>query len=266
MPDFPSDFIYSGGRLDALYTRYSLRCRVESEDEKLQYWPQIVRLDESLQSALQGWREKKLSTDQALWRLLRVDEEGACHVSGRNAPLGGTRNWTRDHLHKISTRYLSDNAHLKFAFDHEGRIPAEFYTAAPAGLVGFLLTEFMASRQRVRRDRSIVFRYAPHDFVLRVGGYHTAHETYRCNNINQYVDFFVSCDAMSRDASDTLALTIGRLAHAKHIYRVDCPFKGSGYTGEDGNFRLRHDVEDGIEDAVEGRNRYGSIWRDLLAR
>jgi hypothetical protein len=55
------------------------------------------------------------------------------------------------------------------------------------------------------------------------------------------------------------------LTSAKHIWRAESGFKGESYTDDAGYLKLRYTVEDGIEDAEDGRNRFGSAWVDMLA-
>jgi hypothetical protein len=48
MPDFPPGFVYAAAPIDALYWRYSLRCRVEREEDKAYYWPQLAKIHEAI--------------------------------------------------------------------------------------------------------------------------------------------------------------------------------------------------------------------------
>jgi hypothetical protein len=265
MPDFPPDFTYKGEPLDTLYWRYSLRCRVEREEDKAYYWPQLRALNEVLQPIVSGWKDLRLLSDQALQRMIgKPGVDGSFRATLRNAPVGGLQSWTAERLEKVGSLWLADNDHLLHRFEHEGRDHFRFYEPKGRERVHFFLTALFGLRRRLKYDRSITYQSLPHDFWLRIGGYDHQYAMSRAHPINQALDFYVWQGAMPAPEADALARKIGRLAYAQHIWKAESGFRGSDYTDDEGYLRLRYWVGDGIEDAVDGRNRYGSRWIDLL--
>ncbi len=266
MPDFPPEFIYNAQPLDTPYLRYSLRCRVAREDDKAYYWPKMQAIWDLLEPRFTGWQDVFLNSDQALDRMIgEPDPDGSYRGTLCNAPVGGLQKMTRERLHKVCTRYLSDNAHMIHRFEHDGRMHARFFRPEHPKCVYFFLTEMTASRKRLKRDRAMTHRYSPHDFWLQVGGYHHQRYFSRADPINQAVDFYVWKNLWGEDASDALAKALGTLVGAVHIWRAESGYRGESVVGEDGNHSVRYSVEDEIEDAIDGCNRFGSRWIDLLA-
>ena len=73
--------------------------------------------------------------------------------------------------------------------------------------------------------------------------------------------------ALAEKEADAFALRMGALTHAVRIWKAETGFRGDAYIDpQDGNHKLRYWVGDQIEDAIDGRNRYGSLWTDLLAK
>jgi hypothetical protein len=266
MPDFQPGFIYNAQPLDTRYWRYSLRCHVEREEDKAYYWPTMRAIWELLEPRFKGWKDVYLRSDQALERMIgKPGPDGRFRGTFSNAPVGGLQKLTRERLEMVCTRYLSDNAHLIDRFENEGRLHHRFFTPEHPKCVHFFLTEITASRVRTKRDRSMTYRYSPHDFWFQVGGYHHQRHFSRVDKINQALDIYVWKDLWSEAECDALAGAIGVLAGAYQVWRAESGYQGEAYTRDDGNLAVRYSVEDEIEDAIDGCNRYGSRWIDLLA-
>jgi hypothetical protein len=265
MPDFPADFVYNAQPLDALYWRYSIRCHVDAEQDKVYYWPRLGALYDLIAPIMAGWQDVRLNSDQALQRMLRRDDEdGSFHATLRNAPVGGLQRLTHERLEKIGSKYLNDNDHLIARFENGGRDHARFYEPKGCARVHFFLHEIFGLRRRLKYDRSMVFQSLPHDLWLRIGGYDHQHAMSRADPINQALDLYIWQGILPEDAADALAHRLGRLTSAKHIWKTESGQRGALYDDADGNARVRYSVMDGIEDAVDGRNRYGARWTDLL--
>jgi hypothetical protein len=265
MPDFPPDFVYNGQPLDTPYFRYSLRCHVGREEDKAYYWPTMKAIWDLLEPRLKGWKDIYLRSDQAFERMIgKPGPDGGIRLSGSSAPVGGLQKLTRERLEMVCTRYLSDNTHLIDRFENEGRWHHRFFTPDHPKCVYFFLTEITASRVRTKRDRSMTYRYSPHDFWLQVGGYLHQWHFSRADKINQALDMYIWKDLWSAPECDALAKAIGALAGAFEIWRAESGYRGETYTRDDGSIAVRYSVEDEIEDAIDGRNRYGSRWIDLL--
>jgi hypothetical protein len=266
MPLFPPNTIYAGEPLDTLYLRYSLRCHVEREQDKAYHWLTMEKIYDAILPLINGWADCRLNTDQALQRRIgKVAADGRFRSTFRNAAAGGLQSLTRERLKKVCTLHLSDDALLIDKFANGGLINGHFFTPEHPEWPHFFLTEIMAMKHRLKRARSITHRSMPFDFYLRVGGYDHQYATSATQPINQALDIFVWKDLMPITDSDALVRRIGSLTSAKHIWRAESGFKGASYTDDAGYLKLRHTVEDAIEDAVDGRNRFGSVWVDMLA-
>jgi hypothetical protein len=268
MPDFPSDYIYLGEPNDTLYWRYSLRCRVEREEDKAYFWAKLRVLHERLLPIVGDWQDLRILSDQVLQRMIgKPDEKGAFRIAYRNASLGGLQRWNIENIQKIATRWLTDDTHLIDKFANAGRLNARFFEPRGCERVHFFQTEFFGLRCRLKYDRSNVFQSIPHDFWLRIGGYHHQHNTSYLHEINQALDIAIWQGALAEADADGLALEIGRLTGAKHIWKTTSGFKGETLIDpEDGYHKLRYFVADQFEDAIDKRNRFGSLWVDLLSK
>jgi hypothetical protein len=262
MPEFPPGHIYRGGPLDALYHRYHLRCRVEREEDKAYYWPQMERIYARLLPEIEGWQDCRLRSDQALERRLGKD---GLRTTLRNAPTGGLQKLTRDNLHRVATQYLSNNTHLvaKFNGDLEGF--ERCFDGKGKECVYFFLTEIRAHRRRLKYDPSLMFFSLPHDLMIRIGGYDYQHAMTVADPINQSLDIFIWDGAMPVAKREALVRELAAMTGAIHLWYALSGFMGEQYTDADGFHHARYWVEDRYEDAVGGRNRYGSLWVDMLA-
>jgi hypothetical protein len=262
MPDFPPGHVYQAGPLDAIYARYCLRCRVEREEDKAYYWPQLERIYDRLLPEIAGWKDCRLRSDQALER--RIGKHNP-RKTLRNAPTGGLQSLTRERLHNVATRYLSSNAHLRALFDGDRDAYERCFDPKGAECVHFFLTEIRAHRQRLKYDPSLMFLSLPHDLMLRIGGYDWQYTTTAADPINQALDLFIWEGAMPDEKREALVRDIAAMTGAVHVWRAESGFMGETHIDADGAQSLSYWVEDRYEDAIDGRNRYGSKWVDILA-
>jgi hypothetical protein len=267
VPDFPPDHVYAGEPIDAPYWRYSIRCHVEQEIDKAYYWPKLKEIYAVILPLIGDWQDQRLNSDQALQRMIRKPQpDGSFHATLRNAPVGGLQKLTRANLEKVGSKYLSDNDHLIARFENGGRDHFRFYEPKGRERAHFFLHEIFALRKRLKHDRSVVYQSIPHDFWLRIGGYEHQHAMSRANPLNQAIDLYIWQGVIAPDAADALVRRIGSLTSARHIWKNESGFKGELYTDDLGYLRLRYAAFDQIEDAVDGCNRFGSRWIDLMAQ
>jgi hypothetical protein len=267
VPDFPTDYIYAGEPLDTLYWRYSLRCHVAQENDKAYYAPKLLEIYTAILPLIGGWQDQRLNSDQALQRMIRNPQpDGSFHGTLRNASVGGLQTLTRQNLERVGSKYLADNDHLVARFENGGRDHHRFYESKGRERAHFFLHELFALRKRLKYDRSLMYQSIPHDFWLRIGGYEHQHAMSRADPINQAIDLYIWQGAIALDAADALALRIGSLGSARHVWKAESGFKSALYTDAEGCLRLHYTVYDPVEDAVEGRNRYGSHWVDLIGQ
>jgi hypothetical protein len=268
MPDFPPGHIYSGEPNDALYWRYSLRCRVEQEEDKAYYLPQLSVLNERLLPVVDGWQDLRLCSDQALQRMIgKPDENGSFRSTYRKAPLGGLQQWNAEKIEKIATRWLTKNAHLIDKFENAGRLSARFFEPKGRECVHFFQTEMFGLLRRLKQSGSIDYQSMPHDFWLRIGGYDHQHNSSLAHPINQALDISIWQGVMAEADADGLAIEIGGMTGARKIWKATSGFKGVAFDDPvDGYHKVRYSVADQFEDAVAGCNRFGSLWVDLMSK
>ncbi len=268
MPDFPPGHIYSGEPIDARVWRYSIRCHVEQEADKAYYGPKLMEIyDAAIAPLISGWEDCRLNSDQALQRMIgKPDPDGTFRATLRNAPVGGLQKLTPERIQKVGSKYLADNDHLIARFDNGGRDSALFYEPRGRERVHFFLHEIFALRKRLAYDPSQIFQSLPHDLWLRVGGYDHQYAMSRAHPVNQALDLYLSQDAVTETKADAFAQQIGSLTSAVHIWKTESGYKGETYTDAEGLLRLRYSAYDEIEGAVEGRNRFGARWADVLGR
>jgi hypothetical protein len=262
VPNFPPGYVWQGGACDALYWRYCIRCRVEQENDKAYYWPQMEQIFDLLQPLIAGWQDCRIRADQALERRIGKKQHRSAF---ENAPVGGLQKLTQERLRIVSTKYLSVNDHLLARFRGDKSAADACFTTEHPKRVHFFLTEILAHRKRLKHDESIAFLSLPHDLLLRVGGYEAQYATTAADPINQSLDFYLWQGVLPEKKADALARALGGITFAKHIWKVESGYIGPTYIDDEGYQRSRYWVEDRVEDAVEGCNRYGGRWTDLLA-
>jgi hypothetical protein len=250
---------------NALYLRYCLRCRVDQETDKAYYWPQMAQLHTLLEPWFAGWRDCRLRSDQALQRYIgKPYPDRSRRSTFAKAPVGGVRKLIQAGVQDVSTKYLSRNGHLIARFEDKLASLEPFLTSEHPAAVHFFLTEIMAFRDRPTIPDGYQFDGLPHDFYLRIGGYEHQYATTRADPINQAIDLWVRNDVALESEIDALVLSIAKIGKAIQIWRTTSRFCGELYEDSKGYQCVRYHVRDAIEDAVEGRNRYGSLWIDML--
>jgi hypothetical protein len=256
----------SSPSLPADYIRYCLRCRVEAEADKAYYWPKMSEIYALVVPLIATWKDCRLRSDQALQRYIgKPDADGPRRSSFRGAALGGIRKLNAASLQEVCTKYLSHNDHLIARFEDKQASLMPFLTPETPEAAYFFLTEIMAHMRPVPRSAAHPFEAAHHDFYLRVGGYEHQYATTRADPINQCLDLFIRRAALPDADLDGFAFALGKATGAVNIWRAESGFIGETYVDEGGYTRARYAVTDAIENAIDGRNRFGSIWVDLLA-
>jgi hypothetical protein len=268
MPIFSPGYVHMGGPCPELYVCFSIRGRVEREEDKAHYWPVLSQVYEAISPLISGWQDVRFESDQALERRAgnQQNADGSFRTTLRKAPLGGLQKLNRERLEVSATRYLSDNAHLVDRFENGGKSHIRFFPPKGPERVHFFRTLIIGSRTRLRYDRSLDFGQIPHDFRLLIGDYAHPHAASRADPINQAIELYfwkpIALDAQI----ESLVRRIGAICGARHIWRAESGFMGEPCAGAQVYDTVRYSVFDTIEGAVEGANRYGSRWIDVLAQ
>ncbi len=265
MPNFPASYVYNGEPVDTVYWRYSIRGHVKREQDKAYYWPKLAEIYAAIAPLIAGWEDCRLNSDQALQRMIgKPGSDGSFRGTLRNAPVGGLQKLTLERLEKVGSKYLSDNDHLIAQFENDGKDNARFYEPKGRERVYFFLHEMFGFRKRLSYDRSIMYQSLPHDLWLRIGGYTHQYAMSLSDPVNQALDLYIWQNVLGEQEADALALKIGALTSAIHIWKAESGFRGESYVDEAGLNTIRYAVYEQIEDAKMGHNLYGSRWIDLL--
>jgi hypothetical protein len=267
MPNFPPGYVHKSGPVAALYHSFSIRCHVDQEHDKAYYWPTLARLYDLIEPLVRGWADVRFNSEQALERRVgnTVDADGCFRLASRKAPTGGLQKLTRERLELAATRYLADNAHLIAKFENCGNADIRFFPPKGPERVHFFLHEIIGSRARLKGGGSQMFQFMPHDFRLQVGSYHH-YQMSRADLINQVLTLYFWQGILERDEIFALVREIGVIAGAVHIWHAESRFMGEEYIDGEGCSRLHYSVFEAFEDAVAGRNGFGGLWVDLLAK
>jgi hypothetical protein len=267
MPQFPRGYVHTPGPVAERYHCFSIRCHVEREQDKACYWPRLSRIHDLIEPFIRGWADVRLHSDQALRRRVgaTVGPDGSFRVTLRDAPTGGWQKLTRDRLEMVATRYLSNNAHLIDQFEHGGDLDIRLFPPGGPALPHFFCHEIIGSRTRLKGDGSQLFQFLPHDFRLQIGS-HSHHAVSQADPINQVLALYVWQGIAAREDVVALVRELGAITDAVHIWHAESGFQGEEYVDAEGRSTLRYSVFDTVEDAVDGRNRFGATWVDLMPR
>lgn len=99
-------------------TVYSILGKVHRETDKLYYIENWKLLFPILDDVLKDLPFKKVSSNQAFEKFLKIEKNGAIRVTLRKASTGGQMNWSTKNYEKVATKHLTTNEHLIYAFEN----------------------------------------------------------------------------------------------------------------------------------------------------
>jgi hypothetical protein len=102
-------------------TVYSILGKVQRETDKLFYIDNWKLLFPILDNFLKELPFKKVWSDQAFEKFLKLEKGGGIRMTGRNAATGGQMNWSMKNFEKIATKHLTNNQHFIYAFENSYR-------------------------------------------------------------------------------------------------------------------------------------------------
>ena len=234
------DFHHCNLPLNEMYVAYCLNSNTISEKDKLQYWPQQKKLFDLLKPLIKNWKIKKMNSSQSLERT--YVRGGTTYTTGKNAPVGGLQNYSLDNIEKVSTKYLNKIIEEKTICSNETK-QDQFY-------VSFDFTSIMCSKNKFSVDKSAHMEDAPFDIFIKI-----KHET---------IFIYMIKDLMSLNEMNDFVKLIGELACSENIWRAESAFRGEMYTDERGYRMCKFFITDEIRNAINGKNRWGDEWIDIL--
>jgi hypothetical protein len=178
-------------------TVYSILGKVHQETDKLFYFDNWKLLFPVFDNFLKELPFKKVWSDQAFEKFLKLEKDGGIRMTGRNAATGGQMNWSEKNFEKIATKHLTNNQHFIYAFENSYR--------------DMLLKYFERGREIITiRKHEIWGAVEPEpksklDFVFRImpswgkGGY------------NQYANIFISQTLIKRIGIEKVELLVDQI-------------------------------------------------------
>jgi hypothetical protein len=259
---FDKDFIYQAQPIDVLYVQYCIRGKAEKEEDNFYYWAQQEQAFNLLNPLMQDWKYTRIFSDQAYFRPVFGAKKVVKRVTGFSAPTGGRNNvFSYQNTHKLATLHLPKLLTAQANFNpilHPE--PMAIYGQNPEGLPTIFGMEIYGRRKTLKVGNGYVASDSPMDFHLFYS-LCNVHD----NAINQGINVNMPKDLMPLQDMDNLIFQLGNIAFAKDIYRSESEFLGTFYTDPlDGNFKVSHRINENIEDAKNGKNRFGSTWIKIL--
>lgn len=259
---FDKDFIYEAQPIDTLYVQYCLRGKAATEADKFYYWAQQEKVFNLLNPLMKDWKFTRIFSDQAYNKPVFGPKKVVKRISGFAAPTGGRNNiFTYENTHKIATLHLPKLLAAEANFNpilHPE--PMAIYGQNPDGLPMVFRMEIYGRRQTMKIGKAYMENDSPMDFHLF---YSPAYSNEYV--VNQYINVNMPKDLMPLADMDNLIFQLGKLAFAQDIYRSESAFLGTFFTDPiDGNYKVSHRINEDVENAQNGKNRFGDTWIKIL--
>jgi hypothetical protein len=259
---FDKNFIYEAQPIDALYVQYCIRGEVGKEADKFYYWAQQEAVFNLLNPLFKDWKHTRIFSDQAYFKPVFGAKKVVKRVTGFSAPTGGRNNvFSYVNCHKLATLHLPKLLAAEARFNpvlHPE--PMAIYGQNPDGLPTVFRMEIYGRRQTLKTGKAYMEYESPMDFHLRFLPDYTRNALAdQCINVNMPKDLMPLADM------DNLILQLGKTAFATAIFRVESEFLGTYFTDPtDGYYKVSHRINEDIEDAKNGKNRFGNTWIKIL--
>jgi hypothetical protein len=189
-------------------TVYALLGKVSRETDKLFYPDNWKLLFPVIDNILKDLPFKKVLSDQAFDKFLKLEKNGGIRMTGRNAATGGRMNWSRKNFEKVATKHLTNNQHLIYAFENSYR--------------DMLLKYFERGREIITlRKHEIWGAIEPEpetklDFVFRIM------PCWDKNAFNQYANIFLSETLIEKLGTKEVAKLIDQVGILINQVRIGC--------------------------------------------
>ncbi len=259
---FDKDFIYEAQPIDALYVQYCIRGKVEKEADKFYYWAQQEKVFNLLNPLMEGWKYTRIFSDQAYDKPVFGPKKVVKRISGFPAPTGGRNNiFSYENTHKIATlhlpKLLTARANFSPVLHPE---PMAIYGQNPDGLPIVFRMEIYGRRKTLKTGKAYMDFESPMDFHL-----YYSPDYVHDYAVNQRINVNMPKDLMPLIDMDNLIFQLGKTAFAKDIYRSESAFLGTYFTDPiDGYYKVSHRINEEVEDAKNGKNRFGDTWIKIL--
>lgn len=157
---------------------YSIIGKVNNELDKLYYWKSFQKVFDSVDPIIVKLNYKMVDSYQLWQKFLKQTKDGYYRMTGRKASTGGRMIWSKKNCEKICTKYLTDNEHLIFAFEHSYKEMLGKYYEKGKEILDIRNHEILGKIDKQNN------RYL--DFVIRI------YPTSNNGNWNQAINVFLS--------------------------------------------------------------------------
>ena len=162
---------------DEKMTVYSILGKTHSEADKLYYIDSWKLLFPILDDLLRELPFKKVWSDQAFDKFLKIEKSGGIRMTKRKASTGGQMNWSIKNYEKVATKYLSNNEHFIYAFENSYKDMLLKYFEPGREIITLKKHEIWgAMDSEPKKQLDFVFRIMPS----------------LSNSYNQYANIFIS--------------------------------------------------------------------------
>jgi hypothetical protein len=255
--------IYNNEPNAQIYVQYCIRGHVNAENDKVFYQKQMMQLHDLLNPMMQDWKFKRVFMDVAKFRPVskKPDAEGAVRITGTIAPNGGRRNvFNAASFQKVSSLHIVHNPNLVNDFN-QVYDKGILYLSHPKGLPTIFRLEIYGRKNSIKVPNWTYDYCTPMHFYLQCDN---GIDNHKNAAINQRINVWMPRNLMSVEAMDDLIKEIGKIAFATAIYKSETACYGLIVEDENGNISSSYRTNENIEDAIEGKNKYGRDWEAVL--
>jgi hypothetical protein len=210
----PAKILTEGSDENPVWVKFHFRGNVETEDDKIFYWPQFGQLFDAISAATVDFQTRFMWADQAFSR--RYWRNKMWYASNSNAAVGGWQKYSRENCEKVATKFLPQNQHLKLLFEGKQAEADKLYIANKKGLIEFMYFWVYANVEKKRKPEGAMQFY----FLLEWMDFYKKEKPIPTN---QGFQLFYQKSTISAERIEKLVEDLTKIGFAKVIYRLERP-------------------------------------------
>lgn len=212
-----------------IFTTYSLLCETPTEDDKIYYWENMIKLVPIINNLFENFSTSKILSWQHFEKLKWIKSENSYRIISSFAPTGGCINWSFENIKKICTTYLIDRTNHYRIWDIYKGLPQKQMTILPLNPRGYIFhysTTIFGDRLKLKQDKASSWYNKLSDFRLQI--------QYNFNQfsdlgVNQIVDITFRENFLTEPEKDKIITDIFSLIHGKFLLKRTS-IKNCGFT------------------------------------
>jgi hypothetical protein len=186
-------------------TVYSILGKANREIDKLFYIDKWKLLFPILDDIMKDFPFKKVWSNQAFDKFLKIEKSGYIRMTGRKASTGGQMNWSVKNYEKVATKYLTNNEHFIYAFENSYKEMLLKYFERGREIVTLNKHEIWGALEpEPKKNLDLVFRIMPS----------------WNNSYNQYANIFLSETLIEKLGRARIERTIDSIAKLMSEIRI----------------------------------------------